>query len=181
MAAAAPRQQGVLLHAALDTRWAPCWAASLSLLAARWLMWAQVRLPANSASLSSVQTATDALQTHTRPGLPSSPRLCHLCPSFALLPAYDMAETEALLGPSSPVRRAAQGTPLQQPVDAAAAWLLQLRRTAGEHISYFADPSSPRLLPDLPPHAAPYTRTLGTSRSVLCADLCFSVSSHHWC
>ena len=73
-----------------------------------------------------------------------------------------MAETEALLGPSSAVQRAAQGTPLQQPVDAACGWLLHLRRTAGEHISYFADPSSPRLLPDLPPHAAPYTRTLGT-------------------
>jgi hypothetical protein len=39
--------------------------------------------------------------------------------------------------------------------------LLEARVKAAEHIHYFADPSSPKLLPDLPAHAASYTRTLG--------------------
>ena len=53
------------------------------------------------------------------------------------------------------------GTPLEEPVAAAAAALLEARRTAAANIDDFAEPSSKKLLPDLPPHAASYMRTLG--------------------
>ena len=56
------------------------------------------------------------------------------------------------------------GTPLEAPAAAAAASLLEARTAAASHIDYFAEPSSKKLLPDLPPHAASYMRTLGASR-----------------
>jgi hypothetical protein len=56
------------------------------------------------------------------------------------------------------------GTPLEAPVAAAAEALLSARRSAAANIDYFAEPSSKKLLPDLPPHAASYMRTLGASR-----------------
>ena len=58
------------------------------------------------------------------------------------------------------------GTPLEAPVASAAEALLAARHSAAANIDYFAEPSSKKLLPDLPPHAASYMRTLGASRLV---------------
>ena len=71
-----------------------------------------------------------------------------------------MEELEALLGPDGSLPRRAAGTPLEGAAEWACAQALALRRRASDHVSYFADPSSARLLPDLPPAAAAYTRTL---------------------
>ncbi len=64
------------------------------------------------------------------------------------------------------------GTPLEAPVAALCSHLLAARVAAAEHIDYFAEPSSKKLLPDLPPHAASYMRTLG-ARTHACALLRF--------
>ena len=77
--------------------------------------------------------------------------------------AYDAASTEELLGPDGRVVSLVAGTALEAPVSAAAAALLSARHTAAANIDYFAEPSSKKLLPDLPPHAASYMRTLGAS------------------
>ena len=78
--------------------------------------------------------------------------------------AYDAAATEELLGPEGRAVTLVAGTPLEAPVAAAAEALLSARRAAAANIDYFAEPSSKKLLPDLPPHAASYMRTLGAHR-----------------
>lgn len=101
--------------------------------------------------------------------LMSAKRLCPSasplhCPSHAgCAPpaAYDAAATEALLGPGGRAVSLVAGTALEEPVASAAAALLSARHTAAANIDYFAEPSSKKLLPDLPPHAASYMRTLG--------------------
>jgi hypothetical protein len=52
-------------------------------------------------------------------------------------------------------------------VTSAAEALLAARASAAANIDYFAEPSSEKLLPDLPPHAASYMRTLGARRGAL--------------
>ena len=49
-------------------------------------------------------------------------------------------------------------------MSSAAEALLSARRSLAAKIDYFAEPSSKKLLPDLPPHAASYMRTLGACR-----------------
>lgn len=90
----------------------------------------------------------------------SSPSRVH--PAHLLSTAHDGPQTEALL---DRCRAAAAGTPLEGSVASACDAASALRKKAAEHISYFADPSSPKLLPDLAPAAAAYTRTLGASLS----------------
>jgi len=99
--------------------------------------------------------ASPAARARLGPGLSGLPSR-RAAPS-----AYDTQQTEALFGPQGRVARAVAGTSVATPVARVCAALLEARVKAAEHIHYFADPSSPKLLPDLPAHAASYTRTLG--------------------
>lgn len=75
--------------------------------------------------------------------------------------AHDAEQTQALLGPGGPVRAAFEGGAAAGAAASACDALLRLRTRLATGVAYFADPSSAKLLPDLPPAAASYTRTLG--------------------
>lgn len=69
-------------------------------------------------------------------------------------------EAEELLGQGGTLDRKVRGTPLEGVVAAAADKYLSVRARVEHNVHFFADPSSDKLLPDLSPSAAQWTRTL---------------------